>query len=73
MSSLYPNPFEINDYSGKARMFLGDRWVEIGDFIVNFDKEGCTVITPDVESFLNSREHLDDGTLDWAAWGVRLN
>lgn len=70
---LYPNPFEMNDYQKKARMFLGDRWVVVGDFVIAGGKYGFIVETPDVRAWLASREHLDDGTLEWAAWGPRVN
>lgn len=70
---FYPSSFDMNDFNGKARMFLGDRWVIVGDFVITGSKTDMHVQVPDVEQWLNSREYLDDGTLDWAAWGPRMN
>lgn len=70
---LYPSSFEMNDYLQKARMFLGDRWIEIGDFVITGSKNDCCVQVPDVEQWLDSREYLNDGTEDWAVWGPRMN
>lgn len=72
-NTLYPNPFHLNMHRLKARMLLGNRWIEVGNVVVTGDKFGMTIETPNVQYWLASREHLDDGTLEWAAWGPRMN
>lgn len=69
----FPCPFDVNEVTRKAKFLLGDRWILIGEIVIGSDKNDLFIEVPDVEQFLASREHLDDGTLDWAEWGPRMN
>lgn len=70
---LYPAPFDINTTIGKARFFLGDKWIEIGEVEIKQKGNVCEVALPDFGKFLADRVWLDDGTLDWVEWGPRVN
>lgn len=71
--SVYPASFDCNFILKKARFFLGDRWILIGDIMLSQDKNTTDVTMPDVEEFLAGLEALDDGTFDWLEWGPRVN
>lgn len=72
---FYPPTIEMNEVIGKVRFFIGDHWVEIGKIemvdIVEDGRHFCEVTFPDIDLFMDSRG--DDGSEDWATWGVRLN
>lgn len=71
---LFPPTVEINDLLKKARFFLGDRWIEIGDVV--FHEVGPKTFemeVPDIGLFFAMREGLEDGTEEWYEWGPRVN
>lgn len=77
IEDLYPVIVDINEIIGKVRFFINDHWVEIGKIemvdVVEEGKHFCEVTFPDIDLFMDSRLDLNDGTEDWATWGVRLN
>jgi hypothetical protein len=70
---LYPPSVEVNMNLKKQRLFVGDRWIDIGDVQIWQDKTGMHVVLPDFEVFLAQINDLDDGTFDWLEWGPRVN
>lgn len=71
--SVYINSLDCSFVLNKARFFLGDRWITIGELATTGKQELLVVHLPDIEEFLEKREHLDDGTFDWLEWGPRVN
>lgn len=75
---VYPPAVEFNSVLQKARFFMGDRWIDIGDFTTTTVKtpdQGISMVVnmPDMDKFFREREDLNDGTEDWCLWGPRVN
>lgn len=71
---VYPSIFDMDMITNKMRFFLGDHWIEIGPILSQVVEPGIMqIIVPDLNMFVQSRQLLDDGTMDWAIWGPRLN
>lgn len=72
---IYPPRIEINMVLKKVRVFVGDRWQDIGNIELVTHRNGCLIEVqlPDVEKFLCELEYADDGGLEWSEWGPRLN
>jgi hypothetical protein len=75
LKDIYPPTLEINTVIGQARFFLGDRWIKIGKIecidTVENGKYFVEMQFPDIDLFMECRG--DDGSYDWAEWGVRMN
>lgn len=74
----YPPSIEVNPTLKKVRFFLGDRWLTVGKWQTTIENKGrntacISIELPDILAFIEQREILDDGTLDWYAWGPRVN
>lgn len=89
MSQKTPTPFDTllgtyiipatihhNSYTKKSYLFVGDRWVEMGDiefvFVRVTEDSGYIEIHPP-NSASYAEEHKDEGALDWLRWGPRVN
>ena len=75
---VYPPAVEFNSVLQKARFFMGDRWIDIGDFTMKpvptpTHEVAMVVSMPNVNEFFEGRKELDDGTKDWCLWGPRVN
>lgn len=74
LNDIYPPTIEINTVVNKARLFVGDRWIIIGD--LEFEMKGKLLIEiklPDIDRFIERMDYYDDGRADWAEWGPRIN
>lgn len=72
--NIYPPSIDINTVFNKARFFILDHWVDIGD--IEIIPEGRYVVSlklPDIETFVENLEYTNDGSIDWYLWGPRVN
>lgn len=73
----YPPAVDFNVESGKVKFFLGDRWVEIGEWatrtIIEDGKMRVQMAMPNMTEFFDEQRLLDNGSDDWAMWGPRVN
>lgn len=71
---VYPPSIITSMIIGKSRFFLADHWVDIGDVEVILERRNTIRIKPpDIQSFVDNLEYLDDGSIDWYFWGPRVN
>lgn len=73
----YPPAINFNLINHKVEFFLGDRWIEAGEWrektVVEAGKLYIKMQLPDMENFFQKQAALDHGAEDWAVWSVRVN
>lgn len=73
----YPPTMNFNEYSRKIEIFIGDRWVEVGEWktVTSISEKGMhlQMVMPDMRKIFQDRVDLNDGSEDWMTWGVRVN
>lgn len=68
-----PGSVQMNGMTGEVQFFLGDHWIHVGQAYLVVTPRGMYPQLPDLNRFLESRRHLDDGSDIWMDWGPTVN
>lgn len=68
-----PVAVQMSGITGECRFFLGDHWIHVGNSHLVMTNHGPMLQLPDLDQFVQERQHLDDGTDIWMSWGPTVN